>query len=388
MEFIETCMKLSAYILITDYSDYSQELAMQESSLHKGVWLIKLLWKVKKLKSCKNRIEALIRSTCDLLKIICRSRVNRQVMIFLKLFRNFVSSNSIPDVGSYYEIFARDFEALFRVHSFNIIRQKLPREMRKRLLTLKEQQNNRIEEEKKRDESDSDEQQSSEDQNENEEEQEIRVKRKSEVQTEEDVDDDDDVGPALFSNNIIIPLDMYLIKMIFSQRGNQMIQNKAIDILLDNLTQRKYLMDEVIKVELIISQEDSDLYNQYKDYYNRIKKLMNHIIQDDYKYLVLQNMDKERYKNKIRDAYYVVKNINLSIRHLEYYEGVGYRSNTKITYYDKKDMQKVNKAIKVQNIMRQLGMHKLLLETMKLVYYRHNEHSNLFNSILKLLRSF
>ena len=53
MEFIETCMKLSAYILITDYSDYSQELAMQESSLHKGVWLIKLLWKVKKLKSWK-----------------------------------------------------------------------------------------------------------------------------------------------------------------------------------------------------------------------------------------------------------------------------------------------------------------------------------------------
>ena len=344
MDFIETCMKLSAYILITDYSDYTQELSMQESSLHKGVWLIKLLWKVKKLKSCKNRIESLTKSTCDLLKIICRSRVNRQVMIFLKLFRNYVSSNSIPDVGSYYEIFARDFEALFRVHSFNIIRKKLPREMRKRLLVLKEQQNKKIEEEKKRNESDSDEPQSSEeDQNENQEEQEIQFKRKSEIKTEEDVDDNDDVGPALFSNNIVIPLDMYLIKMIFSQRENKMIQNKAIEILLDNLAQRKYLMDEVIKVELIISREDSD-YNQYKDYYNRIKKLMRHIILDDYKYLVLQNMDKERYRNKIRDAYYVVKNINSSIKHLEYYEGIGYRSNTRIEYYDKKDMQKVNKA--------------------------------------------
>ena len=40
IEFVENCMKLAAYILITDYADYDQELAMQDSSLSKGIWVI------------------------------------------------------------------------------------------------------------------------------------------------------------------------------------------------------------------------------------------------------------------------------------------------------------------------------------------------------------
>lgn len=386
IEFIEICMKISAFILITDYSDYAQELALQDQHLSKGIWLIKFLWKVKKLKYCKERIQGLLLSTCELLKIICRSRMNRQIMLFLQLFKKYTRENIIPDIGSYLELFARDFELLFKIHSFNIARERLPRNIKKRILTFKDQLKIEREEEIKRQESDSGSEASSD--NEAEEEQEIKVIHKADSEGSDNDMDVDDAGLAVYSNNVIIPLDMYLLKMIFSQKGNSVIQNKAIDILIDNLAQRNYLVGEINKIELIITDEDVTLYHLYKDHYNRIKKLMKHLIQDDYEYLILQNLDKERYKNRIRDTSIVIKNIKSTLKHLYYFEGQSFRTKYKAVYYETPDMERIKSCYKIQNIMRQLGMHNLLIESMKMIYYRHIEHSGMFAAILKFFQSF
>jgi hypothetical protein len=112
----------------------------------------------------------------------------------------------------------------------------------------------------------------------------------------------------------IIPLGMYLLKIIFSQKRNLEIQNKAIDLLMENLAQRKVLRDEISKINLIINDEDSKIYNRYKDHYSRLQKLLYHIVQDDMEYLIFQNLEKERYKNRIRDTTIVIKNIKSSLR--------------------------------------------------------------------------
>lgn len=49
-EFVEDCMKFAAFVFLTDYTDYSNEIAHSEGSLTKGIWIIKFLWKAKTLK--------------------------------------------------------------------------------------------------------------------------------------------------------------------------------------------------------------------------------------------------------------------------------------------------------------------------------------------------
>jgi hypothetical protein len=124
---------------LTDYTDYANEIAKSETSFTKGIWVIKFLWKANTIKGAKHRIEALITSTCNLLKVICKSRLNRQVLVFMQLFKGFVDSNITPDVGSYIEAFSKDFEALFKIHNFTIQKPLIPSEMKRTILHLKEE---------------------------------------------------------------------------------------------------------------------------------------------------------------------------------------------------------------------------------------------------------
>jgi len=52
--------------------------------------------------------------------------------------------------------------------------------------------------------------------------------------------------------------------------------------------------------------------------------------------------------------------------------------------------KKRNKTIirKNQNILRQFGMHELVIKSMKEIFYRPNEHFELFSDFLKFLEFF
>ena len=83
-------------------------------------------------------------------------------------------------------------------------------------------------------------------------------------------------------NSVSYTKNMFIIKLIFEQNKNFTIQNKAIQLLIDSLSQRKTFWDEIVKVELIVS-ENEDLsnkndtnttdtvYHQYKNHYSRLK---------------------------------------------------------------------------------------------------------------------
>jgi len=137
-EFIDDCIKFAAFIFLTDYTDYANEIARQDTQLSRGIWIIKFLWKANSLRGCKHRIEALVTSTCNLLKVICKSRLNQQISVFMQLFRGYVDKNETPDVGSYIEAFSKDFEALFKIHNFTIHRPQISSEMRFKISSAKE----------------------------------------------------------------------------------------------------------------------------------------------------------------------------------------------------------------------------------------------------------
>jgi len=65
---------------------------------------------------------------------------------------------------------------------------------------------------------------------------------------------------------------------------------------------------------MIITEQDKEAYTQYKENYNRVKKLTMHLILDDMEYLLMQNFDKEKYKNRVRDTTIILKNLRASLK--------------------------------------------------------------------------
>lgn len=204
-DFIDDWMKFAAFVFLTDYTDYVNELNKNETSMTKGLWIIKFLLKAKRLKGAKHRIEALITSTCNMLKVVWKSRLNRQVLVFMQLFKGFVNNNDIPDVGSYIEIFSRDFEALFKIHNFTIQKPLLSIDMKKKILMIKEQHQKQKDEELKRlrelDESEEEE----------EEVQEIQEQGVKRIKQEEDPDEgifDEYADSIPYAKNVSVSLSL------------------------------------------------------------------------------------------------------------------------------------------------------------------------------------
>ena len=63
-------------------------------------------------------------------------------------------------------------------------------------------------------------------------------------------------------------------------------------------------------------------------------------------------------------------------------------SSMKRNFDEKSDLKRMAKIKKIQNVVRQLGMHTLLINSMKEIYYRHNDHYVMFSAILKFFESY
>ena len=102
--------------------------------------------------------------------------------------------------------------------------------------------------------------------------------------------------------------------------------------------------------------------------------MINYVILDDIEYLLLQNSDKERYKKKKLETLQLLWN-NMG-------------SSMKRNFDEKSDPKRMAKIKKIQNVVRQLGMHTLVINSMKEIYYRHNDHYAIFSAILKFFESY
>ena len=110
-------MKTAALILISYNSENIAEEVYES-------WIVKLLKVSKGLKACRTKIEVLEYKTLNMLSVICKFRLNQQVLTFLKMFKEFEEGNEIPHINIEATRFDNKFSGIFAIHQFNIEEEK------------------------------------------------------------------------------------------------------------------------------------------------------------------------------------------------------------------------------------------------------------------------
>lgn len=62
--------------------------------------------------------------------------------------------------------------------------------------------------------------------------------------------------------NLSVPLDQYLLYLVFSKGAKREVRDMAVEVLIENFNQRGLLLREVSKVELLISDSDITEYRE------------------------------------------------------------------------------------------------------------------------------
>jgi len=57
-----------------------------------------------------------------------------------------------------------------------------------------------------------------------------------------------------------IPFDIFLIRYIFNNRTESEVRNRALEILIQNFNQRKLLVTELVRSDIIVSNDDYIIY--------------------------------------------------------------------------------------------------------------------------------
>jgi hypothetical protein len=76
-------------------------------------WMYMVLYVAKKTKRCKEKVEILEFKTLKLLEVICKFRLNAQILIFLQLFRGYVEKNMLSHVSHSTTSFDEKFQVIF-----------------------------------------------------------------------------------------------------------------------------------------------------------------------------------------------------------------------------------------------------------------------------------
>ena len=56
----------------------------------------------------------------------------------------------------------------------------------------------------------------------------------------------------------------FLLYLVFKKSQNQKIRNQAVKVLVLNFNQRKLLMEDLVQIELIVSEKDQNEYQEFK----------------------------------------------------------------------------------------------------------------------------
>jgi hypothetical protein len=83
-------------------------------------WIYMVMQVAKKTNKCREKIEVLEYKTLKMLEVICKFRMNAQILIFLQLFREFVEKNAMPHVAEKTVCFDSQFQVIFQLYQFNI----------------------------------------------------------------------------------------------------------------------------------------------------------------------------------------------------------------------------------------------------------------------------
>jgi hypothetical protein len=113
-KFIYRMLQAAAVIFISYHYENMPDTEEDKS------WVYMVLQVAKKTKRCKEKVEILEFKTLKMLEIICRFRLNAQILIFLQLFRGYVEKNMISHVAQNIAAFDSQFQVIFQLYQFNI----------------------------------------------------------------------------------------------------------------------------------------------------------------------------------------------------------------------------------------------------------------------------
>ena len=99
-----------------------------------------------------------------------------------------------------------------------------------------------------------------------------------------------------------VPLDQYLLFLVFSRNAKREVRDFAVEVLIDNFNQRENLLKEVVKVELLISDHDILEYREIQSQYERLEKLIAEIVRNDLSQLLSGHKEQSQYERTVRDV--------------------------------------------------------------------------------------
>ncbi|CDW72551.1 inositol-triphosphate receptor [Stylonychia lemnae] len=329
-------------------------------------WIVRFLKVAKKQRGCENKIEQLEIRTLQMLKILCKFRLNSQIMLFLKLFKKMQEENDLPQVFIDQNEHDIKFNIIFQLYQFGTdfnSTSKLLQDVKSLFSKIKDNaQRGTILEIDLINLSDIDD--------------EIKddptmkaLKKKQQnadaVELTDEQKEELELKKKRKLRNKKYSLYDFLLFMIFKNNLNHQIKDNAAEVLVMNFKQRQTLMQELIKVELIISNQDQQEYQDFKFQTYRLKEHIDQLISDDLKYLFFTNPDNEKKKKCIQDVTNILRGLTQSLK------------------------QEPLRLFKKQNMLRHLDVSdELVNRMMKNIWYKHQDHYELFNEISHFLFMF
>lgn len=163
-------------------------------------------------------------------------------------------------------------------------------------------------------------------------------------------------------SNVKFALDELLLYFIFNKASNDGIRDNALNVLVKHFQQREEFLNEVVKIELIVSDKDKEEYKNIKFQHYRLTELIDQITHDDYYYWLYQIFNKDKTKISLNDITDILTDL----------------INTLHT-----DDERLHKK---QNMMRHLDIgNDLITNLMKKLYYKKEYHYTMYKEITNFL---
>ncbi len=177
----------------------------------------------------------------------------------------------------------------------------------------------------------------------------------------------DQIEKTIKESKNTFPLDIYLLKLIFSENHGKVknLHNRALSILIYNFNQRITLMEEIAKIEILVSDEDKVIYRKCRKSKIVIQEITDYLLQMDMHHQSNMNMDRGEIAS-------MGDSILMTINTLK--EQLQVTNNRKIS--------------KHQNIMRHLKIHEDLMRLIMGVRYHAPTHARIFKHTIEFLFRF
>ncbi|CDW75428.1 cation channel family protein [Stylonychia lemnae] len=326
--------------LLNNPNDNTQGEKSQKNQNQIHSWIVSVILNARKDASTKSKVEKLEYKTLKMLQAIINFKINEQVIAFTQVFKRAIDYNLKPDVDDANNILIDEFKLLFQMYQFGASSNGFNKEQVLKKLFIMSKMNNRmymgIKELQNKNASAAEQNQVAnlpndqlkyqefcqEDMIKHDEfiiEQELEMyanlpdrskriqnrvieliqelKLKEPLQKDKSKDQNlkdkkSKSGKNKDKNKQQHFLNESLLSMIFQKTQNNEIKDQAVEVLVQSFRQRFNLVNEIVKVEILVTQDDIDQFLKLKNKNFRINELIQDIVNYNHYQGILNKSDK------------------------------------------------------------------------------------------------